>query len=428
VDVQEQTNRVAFHRVTICLALASFAALALCFSRSKGPHPVFVILIFIGLTVGSLAAETLHDTNAVSTLTAERRSISAFVSNSLVDRRVSDALKDEAQAWSSETHRNVDGAPLPPGPRINLGALHLQAKDWAAESHETVDGAPLPPGTRINAGALRHEAVRWENEESRDGTASSLAASSLRLQDVRAGTPSAAAGVGSALTAPAVAALRIHGPEGPRVPRIAVLRAAPLAPELMLALDPTPKVADPSWERAAEKQLTAEKVVDPGWEKVAEKQLTAEKVVDPGWEKVAEKQLTAEKVDASLWERAAQPKVMLAADPSPSTVRLTMTGVVADYIPVKLDTIRDDLAALERISASSVNVDANVSGAAAGGVVVLATLPADQAADIVLKFNAGTLSTLGFMQVHMWPGASLLARVSDCELAIPHVRARKPGF
>jgi hypothetical protein len=53
---------------------------------------------------------------------------------------------------------------------------------------------------------------------------------------------------------------------------------------------------------------------------------------------------------------------------------------------------------LEKVGPSSVIVDANVS-AAAGGVVVLATMPADQAADAVVRFRTGNLKTLGFMQV-----------------------------
>ena len=81
-----------------------------------------------------------------------------------------------------------------------------------------------------------------------------------------------------------------------------------------------------------------------------------------------------------------------------ATLQLTLSGTVADFVPVKLDSIRDDLAGLEKVGPSSVIVDANVS-AAAGGVVVLATMPADQAADAVVKFRTGNLKTLGFMQV-----------------------------
>ena len=81
-----------------------------------------------------------------------------------------------------------------------------------------------------------------------------------------------------------------------------------------------------------------------------------------------------------------------------ATLQLTLSGTVADFVPVKLDSIRDDLAGLEKVGPSSVMVDANVS-AAAGGVVVLATMPADQAADAVVKFRTGNLKTLGFMQV-----------------------------
>ena len=83
-----------------------------------------------------------------------------------------------------------------------------------------------------------------------------------------------------------------------------------------------------------------------------------------------------------------------------ATVQLTMTGELTDYTAAKIDTIRSDLAALDRINASDISM--NVVPAGSLNVLVLATMPAAQAAIVFLKINAGTLKTLGSQQVRKW--------------------------
>ena len=82
-----------------------------------------------------------------------------------------------------------------------------------------------------------------------------------------------------------------------------------------------------------------------------------------------------------------------------ATVQLTMTGALADYTAAKIDSIRSDLATLANVSQSAISLNV-----AAGSVIVLATMPAAAAADVVAKYNTKQLATLGFEQVRNLAG------------------------
>ena len=77
-----------------------------------------------------------------------------------------------------------------------------------------------------------------------------------------------------------------------------------------------------------------------------------------------------------------------------ATLKLTMAGALSDFDATKLGSIKSDLATAVQISPSAISLSV-----AAGSVMVLATMPAAAAADVVAKFSAGTLTTLGAQQV-----------------------------
>ena len=91
------------------------------------------------------------------------------------------------------------------------------------------------------------------------------------------------------------------------------------------------------------------------------------------------------------------------AMPSTATVQLAMAGTISEYTASKLDSVKSDLAKMLGIAPSMIRLSVAAAAPPATGVVVSGTMPTAAAADVVAKYAAQQLTTLGSTQVRQEP-------------------------
>ena len=95
------------------------------------------------------------------------------------------------------------------------------------------------------------------------------------------------------------------------------------------------------------------------------------------------------------------------AMPSTATVQLAMAGTLSEYTASKLDSVKSDLAKMLGIAPSMIRLSVAAAAPPATGVVVSGTMPMAAAADVLAKYAAQQLTTLGSTQVRQEPDGSI---------------------
>ena len=93
--------------------------------------------------------------------------------------------------------------------------------------------------------------------------------------------------------------------------------------------------------------------------------------------------------------------------PSTATVQLAMAGTLPEYTSSKLDSVKSDLARVLGIAPSMISLSVAAAVPPATGVVVSGAMPTAAAADVMEKYAAQQLTTLGSTQVRLDPHGSI---------------------